>query len=426
MHLTHLSLANFRNYARLELDLAPGASIFAGENAQGKTNLLEAVYLLATTRSPRTGSDADFVRWEVASEPLAAARIVGRALRGRTEVQVELSVVSRPGANGTGEGLPRGGKRLRVNGLPRRATEVIGQILAVLFTSSDMDLLTGPPAGRRRYLDLTLSQVDHAYLRALQRYQRVTQQRNVLLRRIGEGRATPDALSSWNEELVTQGSLITLARAAAISDLNERAAAIHAGLSEGRERLTIAYAPQLIEERKAGLPETAEEARNLYRGALARRQAKEIAAGVSLVGPHRDDLRFELDGKPAGAFGSRAQQRTVALALRLAEAAFLRERSDQAPVLLLDDILSELDERRRAAVLTAVHDAEQALITTAELDRFNRDFVRGAAIYAVAGGAVESLGTPEGGHARPATLKVAEQGDTAYGQDAIPPSPDAG
>ncbi len=267
-------------------------------------------------------------------------------------------------------------------------------MLAVLFTSQDIDLLTGPPAGRRRYLDVTLSQVDHAYLRALQRYQRVLQQRNVLLRRIAEGHGTPEQLAPWNEELVAQGSVITLARAAAVTELSGQAAAVHADLSEGRERLTISYLPQLAEGRRAGLPEAIEAVRNLYRADLARRQPKEIAAGASLVGPHRDDLRFDLDGKPAGVYGSRAQQRTVALALRLAEAAFLRERAGTEPVLLLDDILSELDERRRAAVLAAVVAAEQALITTADLDRFTRGFLARAAIYAVAGGSVDLLSGP--------------------------------
>jgi DNA replication and repair protein RecF len=399
MHLTHLSLSNYRNYTRLELDLTSGASIFWGENAQGKTNLLEAVYLLATIRSAHAGSDADLVRWDALDDGLAAARVSGRARRGRTEVQVEVAVLAREGVRPEPGAVPRTSKRLTVNGLPRRATDVIGQILAVLFTSQDIDLLTGPPAGRRRYLDLTLSQVDHAYLRALQRYQRVMQQRNVLLRRIGEGHARADGLASWNEEMVTQGSAITLARAAAVQELEERAAAVHGGLSDGRERLSIRYVPQLMEERRAGLPESIEELRNLYRAALTRRQAKEIAAGVSLVGPHRDELLFELDGRPAGAFGSRAQQRTVALALRLAEARFLRERAGETPVLLLDDILSELDQRRRQAVLNAVDESTQALITTAELDRFGGDFVRRGTIYSVAGGAVELLSAPRASEA---------------------------
>ncbi len=395
MYLGQLSLSNFRNYRRLDLELPAGASIFWGENAQGKTNLLEAVYLLATTRSPRTTNDAEFVRWDAMEDGIAATRITGRAYRGRVATQIEIALMARGGDDGQ---LPKAAKRLRVNGIPRRATEMIGNLLAVLFTSQDIDLLTGPPAGRRRYLDLTLSQIDHAYLRALQRYQRVMQQRNMLLRRIGEGRATPEQLASWNEELILQGSAITTARAQAVTELSIGAAQVHRTLSDQREQMSIRYTPQLAEERRGGLPESVEELRQLYRTAIVRRQAKEIAAGVSLVGPHRDDLVFELSGRSAGAYGSRAQQRTVALALRLAEAAFLRERSGEEPVLLLDDILSELDQRRRAAVLDAVLATQQSLITTAELDRFTPAFLAGAAVFDVAAGTLRRV-TPTGGTA---------------------------
>ena len=401
MLLTHLSLSNFRNYRRLELNLPPGAVVFHGENAQGKTNLLEAVYLLATTRSARAGSDAELVRWEASEDGIGAARVVGRATRGRAEVQVEMAVMARDGAAPAAGPPARSAKRLRVNGLPRRATDVIGQVLAVLFTSQDIDLLTGAPALRRRYLDITLSQVDHAYLRALQRYQRVMQQRNVLLKRIQEGKAAADQLQSWNEEMVAQGSVITVTRAAAVAALNERAAELHAGLSGGREVLSISYVPQLAEERRGGLPDSAEQLRTIYRTAISRRQAKEIAAGVSLIGPHRDDLRFDLDGRAAGAFGSRAQQRTVALALRLAEASFLRERSGETPVLLLDDILSELDEHRRASVVAVVEETEQALITTADLSQFGDGFIERATVFEVAGGTVRA-------HSRPVLRRVAQ------------------
>ncbi len=409
MHLTHLTLANFRNFARVELDLPPGISVFWGENAQGKTNLLEAVYVLATTRSPRAASDAELVRWDAVEDGLGAMRVGGRALRGRTELQVEVTVLVR-GAEAAplGEAAAHAAKRLRVNGLPRRASEVIGHILAVLFTAQDIDLLTGSPAGRRRYLDITVAQVDHAYLRALQRYQRVMQQRNVLLRRIEEGRARPEHLLPWNEELVVQGTVITLARAAAVAELDRQAREVYAVLSEGREELAVRYAPQLAEECGGGLPATPEELRNRFREAMQRRQAKEIAAGVSLVGPHRDDLRFEIGGRPAGSFGSRAQQRTVALALRLAEARFLRVRAGETPVLLLDDILSELDERRRLAVLHTLTDVEQALITTAELDRFSTAFLERAAVYRVAGGQVQPrAAADEGAAAQPTPIAAA-------------------
>ncbi len=397
MRLTHLTLSNFRNFARVELDLPPGISVFCGENAQGKTNLLEAVYLLATTRSPRAASDTELVRWDAVADGVGAMRVGGRAQRGRGELQVEIAVMVREAdAAPPAEPVPHAAKRLRLNGLPRRASEVIGHILAVLFTVQDIELLTGPPAGRRRYLDITVAQVDHAYLRTLQRYQRVMQQRNVLLRRVQEGRARPEQLLPWDEELVMQGAAITLARAAAVAELNRHVQSVYMALSDGREDLTVRYAPQLAEECPAGLPGRPEELRNRFREAIQRRQAREVAAGVSLVGPHRDDLRFEIGGRPAGSFGSRAQQRTAALALRLAEARFLRERSGETPVLLLDDILSELDERRRAAVLRVLTETEQALITTAELDRFSPAFLERATVFRVADGRVFPLSVSVG------------------------------
>jgi DNA replication and repair protein RecF len=394
MRLTHLGLTNFRNFARLDLELPGGPVLFVGENAQGKTNLLEAVYLLATTRSLRASSDVELIRRAALSDPLGAARVVGQGLRHTGRVQVEVAVARRDGPAGNGAG-PHAAKRLRVNGIAHRAAGVIGHVLAVLFTSLDIELVTGPPSGRRRYLDITLSQLDPAYLRALQRYTRVVQQRSSLLRAIDEGRAGADQLATWDEELVAQGALLIAARADAITALNDRAAAVHGRLSEGRERLAIAYLPQLgDDEGTPPDPSNVPAIRNRFRASLGRRRRKEIAAGMCLVGPHRDDLRFTLDDESAATFGSRAQQRTVALALRLAEAGFLQERSGEAPVLLLDDILSELDERRRAAVLTTIAGVEQALITTADLDRFTGDFLRSATIFGVAGGAVERIAVP--------------------------------
>jgi DNA replication and repair protein RecF len=229
----------------------------------------------------------------------------------------------------------------------------------------------------------------------LQRYSRVVQQRSSLLRQIDEGRAGADQLATWDEELVAEGAVIIAARAGAVTGLNERAAVLHHRLSEGRERLAITYQPQLgDDEGTPSDPADIAAIRNRFRAALGRRRRKEIAAGMCLIGPHRDDIRFTLDDESAAAFGSRAQQRTIALALRLAEAAYLQERSGEAPVLLLDDILSELDERRRTAVLGTIAGVEQALITTADLDRFAGDFLRSATIFAVAGGAVELVTAP--------------------------------
>jgi DNA replication and repair protein RecF len=271
---------------------------------------------------------------------------------------------------------------------------VVGNVLAVLFTSLDIDLITGPPVNRRRYLDITLSQVEPAYLRSLQRYSRVVQQRNSLLRQIDEGRASADQLTVWDEELITPAAEIVTTRAAAVAALNDRAAVLHARLSDGREQLALAYAPQIGDPGATVDLADAAALRNHLRLALHRRRRQEVSAGATLLGPHRDDLRITLDGESAAAFGSRAQQRTAALAVRLAEADFLRERSGESPVLLLDDILSELDERRRASVLATVGGSEQALITTADLDRFSPAFLESAAVYRVAGGMVTPLTEP--------------------------------
>ena len=245
MRLTHLALTNYRNYARLELDLPSGPVLFVGENAQGKTNLLEAVYLLATTRSLRAASDAELIRRPAgvgspADPGTAGARVVGVAQRGDGRVQVEVVIARREAITGNGS-APRqaAAKRLRVNGIPHRGAGVVGHVLAVLFTSLDIDLVTGPPAGRRRYLDITLSQIDPAYLRALQRYTRVVQQRNSLLRHIDEGRANQDQLATWDEEMVAQGAVIVAARAAAIADefSFERQAGRRAGEEDKRSFL---------------------------------------------------------------------------------------------------------------------------------------------------------------------------------------------
>ncbi len=403
MRLTHLSLQDFRNYAGLDLDLPAGPVLFAGENAQGKTNLLEAVYLLATTRAIRATTDAEVIRRAVRTEPLAAARVVGAATGRGGPVQVEVTV-GRRGAEGPAGGTAHVSKRLRVDGIPQRAADVVGRIPAVLFTTLDIDLITGPPAGRRRYLDISLSQQDHGYLRALQRYTRVVQQRNSLLRHISEGHAAPDQLATWDDELVTQGARITATRARAVAALHESAIRIHSGLSDERERLDLRYTAQVRNGSTERIDLTDPAAVvACYHDALRRQRPREIAAGQSLVGPHRDDLQVTLDGESAAAYGSRAQQRTVALAMRLAEADYLREGAGEPPVLLLDDILSELDERRRLALLRQVAGVEQALITTADPERFGTDFLRAAAVYRVHAGLV----TPDDG-ATPGTPPAAE------------------
>jgi len=385
MYLARLRLSNFRNYARLDFAPKPGVTLIHGQNAQGKSNLLEAIYLLATTR-PARGSDAELIRWQAAAEGFGVARINGEAERKAGPVTVDITIAPREENGGRDDrrGGNRATKRLKVNGVARRASDVIGQIAAVLFTASDIDLITGPPASRRRYLDITISQTDPIYVRALQRYQRVLLQRNSLLRRIQDGQARADELTYWDEQLVREGAHIMHTRQQTMAALEIAAREAHTSLSGGRERLTVAYAPQtpLPDEPSPALGEI----ETRLRAGLRAQQRREIALGQTLVGPHRDDLQFSLDGVLVSAFGSRAQQRTAALALRLAETAFLTSADRDPPLLLLDDIFSELDETRRAAVLGALGGAEQVFVTTAEPDRFGPEFRRAAAVYEVCAG----------------------------------------
>jgi len=313
---------------------------------------------------------------------------------------VEVAVVARPpgglALGGPASRLPAS-KRLRVNGVARRASETVGQVTAVLFTTQDIDLIGGPPALRRRYLDITLSQVDPAYLRALQRYGKVVLQRNALLRRIQEGAAGLDELSFWDDEMAREGAYILGSRGRAVAALALLARETHRALSGGGEDVSLVYLPQLSRawdgDRVAAA--SSDELVSALLQALASGRQRDVAAGVSLTGPHRDDLLFLLDGRPAAAYASRGQQRTAALALRLAEARFLLERSGEYPVLLLDDVLSELDETRRRAILLAASEFEQVLITSVDADRFD---VADAHLYHVVAGKVEPLfGIERGG-----------------------------
>jgi len=392
MYLSRLTLQNYRNYHHLELELTPGASIFTGDNAQGKTNLLESIYLLATTRSSRSSNDSDLVRWEAAASDSPVARINGRAKRRHGEVEVTIAIgLARQREEDSHKS--HASKRLQVNGNPRRASDVVGQIAAVLFTAQDIELLTGPPALRRRYLDITISQVNPFYLRSLQRYSRIVLQRNSLLRRLQEGGGRADQLGFWDHELAREAALIFATRAAAITWLATRASEAHARLSGRGEELAIAYQPQLPPGVEATALELApNELREQFLTALGPAQRREIAAGVSLFGPHRDDVQFSVNGVSAVSFGSRAQQRTAALALRLAETGYIEAEAGDKPVLLLDDILSELDEHRRQSVLETLGGVDQLLVTATEIDRIASGSLASARRYRITGGEVSEGG----------------------------------
>jgi DNA replication and repair protein RecF len=378
-----LQIANYRNFARTSISLDRGLSLCVGDNAQGKSNLLEAIYLLSTLRSSRASSDADLVRQDLLGSDFPVARLACQVERAAGNLQLEVAIVGR-----TTDAAHRAGKRVRVNGVPKRASEAVGQLCAVLFTTLDIEIVAGPPLLRRRYLDMMISQVDRGYLRAMQRYARVLQQRNSLLKRIQAREASQGELGFWDQELAHAGGIIMQGRAEALGHLVPQAAFQMERLSDGQEELQMTYRPALggLDELDCPIDETEWTARMLR--ALASLRAREIGAGATIVGPHRDDITVEIDAMPADAFASRAQQRTAALSMRLAEASYLRRALGDDPVVLLDDVLSELDARRRRGVLEYIDSFQQTIVTTADPDRVRELMTRASGRFVVAGGAL--------------------------------------
>ena len=352
MHLTRLQLSNFRSWAELELELEPGVTLISGANAAGKSNLVEAIYMLASLRSTRAQTEGELIRWD-ADEP-QVMRVAGEALVNTESVEVEVALAARAGGNAGAarqrSGAPLTSKRIRVNGVTRRAAQALGAIRAVQFTTLDLDLLTGASSIRRRYLDVAVGQLQRSHATNLSRYQRALTQRNALLKRITEGRAFESELVQWDELLESAAEPIWQARSEAAAALSDLAAARHVGLrapDDPAEILSLTYQPADAQTLRESRP-------------------RDLARGSTSVGPHRDELLIDLDARPAAKFASRAQQRAAALSMRLAEADYLAAQSADSPILLLDDVFSELDPPRRERTAEAVSAVEQVILTTAD------------------------------------------------------------
>ncbi len=385
MHLRHLSLTNFRNYIRLELDLPLGLTIVQGRNAQGKSNLLEAIVYLATGKSLRAGSDAELVSWLVRDEPYPFARMAAEVARGEKRDQIDITLLPSRG-NG------RFRKQVRINAVNKRAMDLVGMMRTVIFRPEDVDLVSGSPGQRRRYLDIALCQMSPDYCRALSHYQKVLTQRNALLRNLAERGRSGDAgaqLRYWDEKLVESGALVIARRQWLIHELEKDAAVLHLDLSGGVERLHLRYLPSFdpgrqpasrgavistakLREQGVSYPDlTPEQARASFLAHLYAGRDRDMAAGMTLIGPHRDDLGFYLGERNLRAYGSRGQQRTAALASKLTEVAIMTRVSGEAPILLLDDVMSELDATRRAMLLEVIPQVRQAIVTTTDWDYFS-------------------------------------------------------
>ena len=401
MRIGDLSLTNFRNYRRFESRLPSGPLILVGRNAQGKTSLLEAIHYLAAANSPHAGSDRQLIHWlALREEPHPFMRIRAEVLlAGETSI-VEVRLELR--ANGAERDL-RLKKTVLVDGLKRRVRELSGVVNVVMFLPQDMVLVEGSPGDRRRYLDATISQVDSTYANAAREYAKVLAQRNALLKNLQERQGTVDQLEFWDEILCAQGATLIARRARALEEIEQYAGALQQELTSEGEHLRLAYRPsydpteppggQLELGLDSGVRRAAIADAELAAGMLARLRElrrEEMQRGMTLVGPHRDEFRFMLSGIDLGEFGSRGQARTAVLALKLAEMAWMRDRSGEWPLLLLDEVLAELDPQRRHDLMQRINGAEQVLLTTADLDMVAPQFRSQARVWRVSAGTVQS------------------------------------
>jgi DNA replication and repair protein RecF len=361
VRLRRLRLRNHRNYAQLELAPGPGINVFIGPNGQGKTNLLEAVAMLALSSSPRARRDPELVG------PIGPGSRIEAEIESdgtRRELAITLTV----------EG-DRAHRTIEVDGAKRRAVDLPGHFRVTLFWPDDLGLVKGGPDLRRRFLNQMLVQVEPGYARALAGLRRVLEQRNSLLKRIAAGESGEDMLDAWNQELVRLSSEISAARGRAVAELAPEAARCHAQIAAG-EALQIDY---------LGPPENLAEAVN-------NSLAEDLRRGTTSVGPHRDDVRVILDGQDARSYASQGQQRTAVVSLKLAEAALIQRRTGERPVLLLDDVLSELDGSRRAALLDEVGAGGQVIVTSVEAGPFPPELIAAAMVWTVTEGRIQPCG----------------------------------
>jgi DNA replication and repair protein RecF len=390
MHLSHLSLKDFRNYQELDLTLGMGLFLFQGENAQGKTNLLEAVAMLATSNSFHASSDRELVNWQASDH---VTRIVAAVERHSEDLNIEIVIFdpTQPEKDSSAERelqfitpLDRQRKRIKINGVPKRAIDLIGQVTVVLFAPNDLSLVNGSPEERRRFLDRGLCQLQPHYCQALQKFRKIVAQRSALLKRIRENQEDPRMLDFLDEKLTELATMITFERRRMVASLNQHVDELQAIISGGREHLTIVYRPSFVIEPAWNTLETLQH----YRAQLLEARRKEIRQGVCLLGPHRDDLEFLVNGVNMLTYGSRGQQRTVALASKLGELEFMRTVTGEEPILLLDDVFSELDFSRREYLLRQVLQHEQVMITATDFTSFPGEVLARAHQYRVVAGDV--------------------------------------
>ncbi|MEW5939978.1 MAG: DNA replication/repair protein RecF [Chloroflexota bacterium] len=397
MYIKRLSLHNFRNFTRLDIEVPRRSVLLVGDNAQGKTSVLEAIYFLAALTSFQTNADRQMVNFAEAKKPdTAVARIVGEYARGNRTHKLEVRLILDPVGGGNGQRLR---KEILLDGVKKQASDAVGKFSAVVFVPQMSQIIEGGPDERRRYLNLAIAQAVPAYAGVLSDYGKALEQRNAMLKLLDERGGSADQLEVYDVTLARLGAQLVNWRIAAVQELEKQAARIHLELTRGAEVLRLAYepsydpAPKLALKLDAHVDRSKVEIKDIERGFLERLRLTrddEIARGMTTVGPHRDELRFLANQTDLGDYGSRGQIRTALLSLKLAEVSWIHERTSQWPVILLDEVMAELDLHRRADLLKYLDQTEQSLLTATDLGMFTPEFVQSAKVWRVRTGNVQT------------------------------------
>lgn len=368
MRVENFQLRHFRNIRQLDLHCPEDLHLFIGPNAQGKTNILESLYVLSLGKSHRAHSHRELIQWEKPS-----ASVKAHVIRGGRRQRLEVRLTER-------------GKKVSKNGLEqKKMSDYIGALPAVLFAPEDLEIVKGSPRVRRRFLDMEIGQTSTSYVYHLSRYNKVVAQRNRVLKELYKNRRQGSTLLEvLDEQLMELATRLWEKRLAFLDRLSLWAGKIHRAISQGRETLHIQYQPSIA------LDEVKDPARfsRFFQEEISKCREREIARGITLIGPHRDDLVLMVDEVNLSAYGSQGQQRTAALSLKLAEIELIREATGLYPILLLDDVLSELDDMRKTHLLSAISGKVQTFVTATGTEGIDSHTLERARIYHVSQGAL--------------------------------------
>ena len=369
MYLKHFIAQNYRNLQQFEVDFDPNVNIFIGQNAQGKTNLLEAIYFLALTRSHRTSNDKELIAFGK-----DYANVSGHIYKSQIDLSLRVLITTK-------------GKKVWVNRVEQaKLSKYVGQLNAILFSPEDLDLIKGAPNLRRRFMDQEFGQISAEYLYFAGKYKQVLQQKNNYLKQLAKGEAHDTMfLEVLSDQLAGVAAEIIVRRFQFLNYLDQYARDAYAHISTSAEKLEVIYRPSVKE---ISVKDSVEEVYHKVLNNFQNNQKLEILKGTTLSGPHRDDIDFELDGKNAHLYGSQGQQRTIALSIKLAEIQLVHQLTDEYPLLLLDDVMSELDHNRQSALLNYIHGKTQTFITTTDLEGISWEIIKKPKIYRIKSGQI--------------------------------------